>query len=28
MVAPEDRGGRPTVFGIPLMLKPDAGGGL
>jgi polyvinyl alcohol dehydrogenase (cytochrome) len=28
MAAPEGRGGRPTVFGIPMMLKPDAGGGL
>jgi len=26
--APDDKGGRPSVFGIPLMLKPDAGGGL
>ena len=26
--APDGKGGRPSVFGIPLMLKPDAGGGL
>jgi polyvinyl alcohol dehydrogenase (cytochrome) len=26
--APDGKGGRPSVFGIPLMLSPDAGGGL
>jgi polyvinyl alcohol dehydrogenase (cytochrome) len=25
---PDGRGARPTVLGIPLMLRPDAGGGL
>jgi polyvinyl alcohol dehydrogenase (cytochrome) len=25
---PGGAGGRPTIFGIPLMLNPDAGGGL
>jgi polyvinyl alcohol dehydrogenase (cytochrome) len=25
---PDGTGGRPTIFGIPLMLNPDTGGGL
>ena len=25
---PDGAGGRPTIFGIPLMLNPEAGGGL
>ena len=25
---PDGKGGRATIFGVPMMLKPDAGGGL